>query len=168
MNTMPCTHMRTHTHVYAHTHTYPWHQPLVIPAENGKTISWSVLLLYVLGQYTIMWYHAGLYVITPRAGHMGHLQTEYCVFMVSWWCHSMEMLFALLALCEGNPPLDSPHKGPVMQSSGVFFDVSLNKLLNIQLSYQWFEISWCSCGKTVINYVFITSLYHLLFIGHIV
>ena len=47
-------------------------------------------------------------------------------------------LSTLLALCEGNPPVTggSPHKGPVMQSSGIFFVPSLNKLLNKQLSYQ--------------------------------
>ena len=28
----------------------------------------------------------------------------------TWWRHQMETLYALLALCEGNPP-DSPHKG---------------------------------------------------------
>ena len=34
----------------------------------------------------------------------------------------MEMLFALLGLCEGNRSLvDSPHKGPEMQPFDVFF-----------------------------------------------
>ena len=30
---------------------------------------------------------------------------------VSWWRHQMKRFPALLALCEGNPPMVSPHKG---------------------------------------------------------
>ena len=35
----------------------------------------------------------------------------------------MKTLSALLGICEGNywSSVDSPHKGPVMQSCGVFF-----------------------------------------------
>ena len=29
----------------------------------------------------------------------------------TWWRHQMETFSALLALCEGNPPVDSTHKG---------------------------------------------------------
>ena len=45
------------------------------------------------------------------------------------WCLFMETLFMLLALCEENYhwPVDSPHKGSVIQSLAVSFDVSLNK-----------------------------------------
>ena len=35
--------------------------------------------------------------------------------------------------------VDSPHQGPVMLSFDIFFDVSLNKPLNKQLSCQWFD-----------------------------
>ena len=38
--------------------------------------------------------------------------------------------------------MDSPHKGHVMHSFDVFFVVSLNKLLNKQSDYQWFEMPW--------------------------
>ena len=47
-----------------------------------------------------------------------------------------ENAFALLVLCEGNPTM--------MQSSGVFFVVGLNKSLSKQLSCWWFEMSWYS------------------------
>ena len=33
-----------------------------------------------------------------------------CVCM-AWWCHQMETFSALLALCAGNSPVNSPHKG---------------------------------------------------------
>ena len=45
----------------------------------------------------------------------------------------MEMIFALLALCEGNPtvaPDGFPHKTVLMQSFHLFCVISLNKMLN--------------------------------------
>ena len=41
----------------------------------------------------------------------------------------MENISALLALCEGNPPVDSPQKRLVAHIVDVFFDVRLNKRL---------------------------------------
>ena len=41
------------------------------------------------------------------------------------WCPDMNTLFALLALCEGNPsPMDSRYKGTVMQSTDDFSAVN--------------------------------------------
>ena len=44
--------------------------------------------------------------------------------------------FLITGLCVGLPqsPVDSPHKGPVLCSFHIFFDIGLNKLLNDQLS----------------------------------
>ena len=49
----------------------------------------------------------------------------------SWWRHQME---ALLALCEGNPPVTAgfPSQRPVMRIFNVFFDLRLNKRLSKQ------------------------------------
>ena len=44
------------------------------------------------------------------------------------WC---EYLFGLLALCVGNP-LDSPHKGPVMQRFDGLLVVSMNPLVTME------------------------------------
>ena len=51
----------------------------------------------------------------------------------------MEMVSSLLALSEENHQwlVDSPHKRPVMQDFDIFFEVSLNKLLNKQSISQW-------------------------------
>ena len=47
------------------------------------------------------------------------------------WRYGMKTLGAFLApFCEENPPVVFPHKGLIMRSFGVVFDVSLNKLLN--------------------------------------
>ena len=48
----------------------------------------------------------------------------------------METLSALLAICEGNPPITggSTYKGPDMRGFDIFYGVSLTQLLNKQLS----------------------------------
>ena len=33
------------------------------------------------------------------------------IFQESWWRHQMETFSALLAICAGNSPVNSPHKG---------------------------------------------------------
>ena len=45
----------------------------------------------------------------------------------------MEMLSVLLALCEGNSVVDSPHKGSMIKIFKFFFVVSLIKLFYKQL-----------------------------------
>ena len=42
-----------------------------------------------------------------------------------------------------------PHKGPVVLSFDVSSVINLNKLLNIQLSCQWFQKPQCSCDITL-------------------
>ena len=80
-------------------------------------------------------------------------ESDLVSWTASWRCHDMEMLSELLALCEGNPPVTgwkvSSRKGLIMQSCAVFYDFSWNKLWNKQLSCQWFEMPWRSCGVTV-------------------
>ena len=58
-------------------------------------------------------------------------------------CHQMETFFALLTLCEGNPPVTGgfPSQSPVTQNF-VFFDARLNKRWNIQSRRPWFETPW--------------------------
>ena len=67
------------------------------------------------------------------------------------WCHHMETLSALPALCEGNPLVTGGFPSQRASSTGfvVFFDVSLNKLLSKQLHCWWFEMPWSSCVLTV-------------------
>ena len=44
-----------------------------------------------------------------------------------------------------------PPTKPVMWKFDAFFVVSLNKLLNEQLNFRWFEMPWCSCAITVME-----------------
>ena len=51
-----------------------------------------------------------------------------------WWSHKTETFYALLALCEGNPPITGGFSSqrPVPRSFDVFFDLHRNKLLSKQ------------------------------------
>ena len=53
-------------------------------------------------------------------------------------------VFCISSLC-GKIPLVLSHKGPVMQSFNVLFDVSLSKLLSNQSSIRWVEMAGHSC-----------------------
>ena len=57
--------------------------------------------------------------------------------------------YALLALCEGIPPVTGgfPWQRPVTRSFDVFFDLRLNKRLNKQLSRRWFKTTPCSLWR---------------------
>ena len=59
----------------------------------------------------------------------------------TWWRHQRETFSALLALCEGNSPVNGefPSQRPVMRSFDVFFDLRLNKRLSKQSRGWWFE-----------------------------
>ena len=58
-----------------------------------------------------------------------------------WWRHQMETVSALLALCEGNPPVIGGFPSQRDSNAGfdVFFNVCLNKRLNKQTKRWWFE-----------------------------
>ena len=75
------------------------------------------------------------------------------MFCGAWWCHQMETIFALLALCAGNSPVtgEFPAQRPVKRSFDVFFDLWLNKRLS-KHSWGWlFEMPscsfWCHCNS---------------------
>ena len=52
----------------------------------------------------------------------------------TWWRHQMETFFALVAICEENPPISTGFPSPVTRSFDVFFDLHLNKRLSKQLN----------------------------------
>ena len=64
---------------------------------------------------------------------------------MAWWRHQMETFSALLAICAGNSPVpgEFPAQRPVTRSSGVFFDLRLNKRLSKQSWGWWFETLSC-------------------------
>ena len=49
------------------------------------------------------------------------------------------------------PPVDSPHKGPVVWSFDGFFVVNLYKLLNKQSRRRQFKMPWHSCDVTLVK-----------------
>ena len=60
---------------------------------------------------------------------------------MAWWRHQMETLFALLAICARNSPVNGefPAQRPVTRSFDVFFDLRLNKRLSKHSWGWWFE-----------------------------
>ena len=73
------------------------------------------------------------------------LDAELCrIIMVTssaWWCHQMETVSALLAICAGNSPVtgEFPVQRPVTRSFAAFFDLCPNKRLSKQSWGWWFE-----------------------------
>ena len=61
----------------------------------------------------------------------------------------MEIISALLALCEGNSPVtgEFPLHRPVTRSLRVFFDVRLNKRVRKQSKRWWFETRLCTLWR---------------------
>ena len=59
---------------------------------------------------------------------------------ISWWRHQMEIVSALLAICEGNPLVTGGFPSQRrMTRSLVFFDLRLNQRLSKQPKRRWFE-----------------------------
>ena len=100
--------------------------------------------------YVAIWRHWSIWCGTTLSSTQSMRTT--------WWRHEMETFFALLALCEGNPPVTGgfPSQRPVTRSFDVVFDVRLDKRLNKQWKCWWFETPWCSCDVTVMETTTIT------------
>ena len=65
----------------------------------------------------------------------------------SWWYHGMETISALLTLCEGNPPVDSAHKGPEIRN----FNSSILLTYTSCWNAWWFEKRWHQCDFIVMQ-----------------
>ena len=100
-------------------------------ARNDLLRSASIRSRYVLVFPTDIWRNNKVIITSKR-------RRDVLIACVGW----KPRLFSAL-------PVDSPHKGPVMQKFDSFFVVTLNNLLNKQSTSRWFEIPWRSCNKTV-------------------
>ena len=87
----------------------------------------------------------------------------------SRWRHQMEIFSALLAICEGNPPIIGgfPSRRPVTRNIDVFFDRRLNKWLS-KPRRRWFETLshsfWRQCNVPNIhqsNNIMLWSLFRV-------
>ena len=89
-------------------------------------------------------------------------------YLDAWWCQNRETPSALL--CEGNPPMYSPHKEPVTRTSDISFGISRTKHWDRQSngwwcktpprSLQWIEVmDWrsYSCENCILPIVIILS-----------
>ena len=98
-----------------------WHvsRTSVVLNQVGPTItSWEGLVFRITGRY------------------MG----------ITWWRHQLETFFALLALCEGNPPVTDGF----LSQRPFFFDLRLNKQLSKQ-SRPWFKTLLRHCNEVEVE-----------------
>ena len=76
---------------------------------------------------------------------IGFLLSKCLIYCFTFPCCMMTSsngnISALIALCEGNPPVSVgfPSQRPVTRGFDVFFDLGLNKQLSKHLRIQWFE-----------------------------
>ena len=90
-------------------------------------------MLVTTAVYVVSVWSMGCVVVIP--------DQLWSIRLIPWWRHQMETFSALLAICAGNSPVpgEFPAQRPVTRSFDVFFDLHLNKRLNIQWWGWWFE-----------------------------
>ena len=93
------------------------------------------------------------YTICIARFHRRSIYFSWCLHTIyPWWHHQMEAFSALLALCEGNPPITGGFlsQRPVTRNFDVFFNLLLNKRLSKQFIRWLFQTpsrsSWCHCN----------------------
>ena len=121
-----------------------WHCFLRCKSE----ITLKANFLFQNYQYFFLQFHNTMYWEASDFIIAYHLNTDFDLSMygiwlilIARWRHQMETYSALLALCNGNPPVIGgfPSQRPVMRSFAVFIDVHLSKRLSQQSRCWWFE-----------------------------
>ena len=117
---------------------------------------WKISFIFVSSAFTIEMVYLKIIQMCPvRSTH--DLNGE-PMLISSWWRHQMITFSALLAHCEGNPPIIGgfPSQRPVTPSFDVFCDMRLNKRLRKQSRRRWFETpspsSWRHCNDVYWNF----------------
>ena len=131
--------------------------PSLIGWAHTHNDLWMCNEVNVCGKRVALWPLLGLQyryiLIWSNPCHIwwsGTRRWNLCIQSSNAWCrHQMETFFALLALCEGNPPVTGgfPSQRPVTRDFDVFFDVRLNKRLSKQLRRWWYETPWRSLWR---------------------
>ena len=112
---------------------------------------------------SLQWRHNG------HDGISNH-QPHHCLLNHSLRCRPKKTSkLCLTGLCAGNSSVTSEFHAELASNAenvsiwlchhvDAVFDVSPNKLLNIQLRCQWFKMPWCSCDVTVMLEDLVTGL----------
>ena len=88
-------------------------------------------------------------------------------YILPWWCHQMETVSAILAICAGNSPVtgEFPAQRPVTRSFDVLFHPRLNKRLRTQSWGCWFKTLSCQLWRHGNdNYMILSTTISLPFI----
>ena len=99
-------------------------------------LPWNHTERYTTIFYFTHWiFHSILFVSNKIITKYGHYATS---LKCSWWRYQMETLPALLVLCAGKPPVDSPRKGQ-RRGALIFFNLRLSKRLSKHSRRQWLK-----------------------------
>ena len=106
-------------------------KPLIyLPPSHFRNL--CLMFWHLLGLcFSVLIDHMGscLFLWTSKSVSRQLCWEKWINIWVSLWCYNTDTFFTLLAL-YGETTSAFPYKGPVMHSFGVFFDVSLSKLLD--------------------------------------
>ena len=132
---------------------------------NMEMILWNMGMGWTLAQQGgyhwlycpagMVWWRVFKFVVIMLNNTLILKSIHISIAAVTWWCHQMEIFFALLAFCVGNSPVpgEFPTQRPVTRSFAVFFDLCLNKWLSKQWWGWWFEMPsrslWRHCNGNV-------------------
>ena len=78
-------------------------------------ILWSLVLhaITITLYYSMPWPRVMRVLNKYKPYRIPHLERWNLQSKVTWWRHGLEIISALLALCDENLSIDSPHGGPV-------------------------------------------------------
>ena len=141
-------------HIPALVQIMAWRRPGDKPLSEPMTISLPTHICVTRPQwFNALWpgdyrYSANVTLHATSDGlvflqvkHKYYSTAPSTTFMYSGWRHQMKTFSVLLALFEGNPPVNGefPSQRPVTRSFDVFFGLCLNKRLSKQSICRWFE-----------------------------
>ena len=137
---------------------------LYLHIESVQSCPWITDICWIW--YCTEWIicKRGVSLFTAISGFGGHI--------ITWWCHQMETISALLALCARNSPLtgEFPHKGQWRGALVFSLIFALNKQLSKQ-SWSWsFETLsrwlWYHCNESMfVSSCFVSNLLGIMISG---
>ena len=101
-----------------------------------KSEVWTITHFLGLGHETMVWAVCLSVFFVQLCRYIQHIQNTFA----DEWRHYMGTFFALLVVCEGNPPVTGVWWGGALIFS--LFFVNLNILCNKESSCQYFETQW--------------------------
>ena len=137
----------------------------MFPLKNlaRKGLSYVLWIKWILQQVCQYWFHLVIHVCVC-------ISSKWKQNTSTWWCHQIETISALLALCAGNSPAtgEFPSQRPVTRNFDVVFDLWPNTRLRKQSWGLWFETPsrslWRHCNDLIMFWCLCSTHIHSKFI----